>query len=165
MFTTSVLVKWCTLQSWQWGIQRRSLLLWICWDSSSGGRLPANMVHVKSVLIQGFKSYKDQTALPEFDPGHNVIGSLYEVDFQCPYSCPFYTLSNDWYWRILTLPIQSDNAHLNLQWARMVQENPIFFQVRPRNQRPGVMISRIEVSNLITPCSSIWSKSKLLFPL
>eukprot|EP00301_Raphidiophrys_heterophryoidea_P004522 c11960_g1_i1.p1 GENE.c11960_g1_i1~~c11960_g1_i1.p1 ORF type:complete len:1246 (-),score=410.48 c11960_g1_i1:60-3728(-) len=31
------------------------------------------MVFIKQVIIQGFKSYKDQTVLPQFDPGHNVI--------------------------------------------------------------------------------------------
>nr|POF18053.1 chromosome segregation protein suda [Quercus suber] len=30
-------------------------------------------MHVKQVIIQGFKSYKDQTVIEPFSPGHNVI--------------------------------------------------------------------------------------------
>jgi inosine/xanthosine triphosphate pyrophosphatase family protein len=31
-------------------------------------------MHIKSVSIQGFKSYKDQVNLEAFSPKHNVIG-------------------------------------------------------------------------------------------
>lgn len=33
---------------------------------------PANRSH--QLVIQGFKSYKDQTVTDPFSPGHNVIG-------------------------------------------------------------------------------------------
>ena len=28
---------------------------------------------IKQVIIQGFKSYRDQTVVEPFDPGHNVV--------------------------------------------------------------------------------------------
>ena len=33
---------------------------------------PAKM-HIKQIIIQGFKSYKDQTVIEPFSPKHNVI--------------------------------------------------------------------------------------------
>lgn len=30
-------------------------------------------MHIKQIIIQGFKSYKDQTVIEPFSPGHNVI--------------------------------------------------------------------------------------------
>jgi structural maintenance of chromosome 3 (chondroitin sulfate proteoglycan 6) len=30
-------------------------------------------MHIKTITIQGFKSYRDQTAIEEFSPGHNVV--------------------------------------------------------------------------------------------
>lgn len=30
-------------------------------------------MHIKQVIIQGFKTYKDRTEVPPFDPGHNVV--------------------------------------------------------------------------------------------
>ena len=30
-------------------------------------------MYVKQIIIQGFKSYKDQTVIEPFSPGHNVI--------------------------------------------------------------------------------------------
>ncbi|KAG9771389.1 hypothetical protein KCU75_g7714, partial [Aureobasidium melanogenum] len=30
-------------------------------------------MHIKQIIIQGFKSYKDQTVIEPFSPKHNVI--------------------------------------------------------------------------------------------
>lgn len=35
------------------------------------------------VIIQGFRSYRDQTVVDPFSPKHNVIG-VYVLDFNCP---------------------------------------------------------------------------------
>ena len=30
-------------------------------------------MYIKQVIIQGFKSYREQTVVEPFDPGHNVV--------------------------------------------------------------------------------------------
>ena len=30
-------------------------------------------MYIKQVIIQGFKSYREQTVIEPFDPGHNVV--------------------------------------------------------------------------------------------
>ena len=35
-------------------------------------------MYIKQVIIQGFKSYREQTVVEPFDPGHNV-GITYQV--------------------------------------------------------------------------------------
>ena len=31
------------------------------------------IMYIKQVIIQGFKSYREQTVIEPFDPGHNVV--------------------------------------------------------------------------------------------
>ena len=31
------------------------------------------IMYIKQVIIQGFKSYREQTVVEPFDPGHNVV--------------------------------------------------------------------------------------------
>ena len=31
------------------------------------------VMYIKQVIIQGFKSYREQTVIDPFDPGHNVV--------------------------------------------------------------------------------------------
>lgn len=37
----------------------------------------------KQVIIQGFKSYREQTIVEPFDPRHNVVGKYLEILFNC----------------------------------------------------------------------------------
>ena len=30
-------------------------------------------MYIKQIIVQGFKSYRDQTIIEPFDPGHNVV--------------------------------------------------------------------------------------------
>ena len=32
-----------------------------------------DIMYIKQVIIQGFKSYREQTVVEPFDPGHNVV--------------------------------------------------------------------------------------------
>ena len=36
---------------------------------------PAEKMHIKQVIIQGLLSYKEQTVIEPFSPGHNVVGA------------------------------------------------------------------------------------------
>ena len=38
-------------------------------------------MHIKQVIIEGFKTYKDRTAIDPFHKGHNVICMI--SDFSC----------------------------------------------------------------------------------
>jgi structural maintenance of chromosome 3 (chondroitin sulfate proteoglycan 6) len=42
-------------------------------------------MYIKQVIIQGFKSYREQTVVEPFHPGHNVVGT-------CTYMSMFSTL-------------------------------------------------------------------------
>ena len=33
----------------------------------------SSAMYIKQVIIQGFKSYREQTVVEPFDPGHNVV--------------------------------------------------------------------------------------------
>ena len=39
----------------------------------SGWRQGSGRMYIKQVIIQGFKSYREQTVVEPFDPGHNVV--------------------------------------------------------------------------------------------
>ena len=42
-------------------------------STQSGWRQGSGRMYIKQVIIQGFKSYREQTVVEPFDPGHNVV--------------------------------------------------------------------------------------------
>lgn len=44
-------------------------------------------MHIKSVVLEGFKCYKDRISPEPFSPRHNVVGVCCPTSIACPIRC------------------------------------------------------------------------------